>query len=88
MGLAYSFRGSVHYHHGGKHGSVLADMVLEKLRVLNLDPKAARRRLCLRQSARRLSSALIGAQALVYLKINLHSDILPSTLILIRSYPF
>jgi len=38
--LAYSFRGSVHYH-GGKHGGVQADMVLEKeLRVLHLDLKA------------------------------------------------
>ena len=27
--LAYSFRGSVHYHHDGKHGSMQADMVLE-----------------------------------------------------------
>jgi hypothetical protein len=36
--LAYSFRGSVHYHHGRKHGSMQADMVLEKeLRVLHLD---------------------------------------------------
>ena len=29
LGLAYSFRGSVHYHHGGKHGHMEADMVLE-----------------------------------------------------------
>jgi hypothetical protein len=37
LGLAYSFRGSVHYH----HGSVEADLVLEKeLRVLHLDPQA------------------------------------------------
>jgi hypothetical protein len=28
--LAYSFRGPVRYHHGGKHCSVQADMVLEK----------------------------------------------------------
>jgi hypothetical protein len=28
--LAYSFRGSVHYHHDRKHGSIQADMVLEK----------------------------------------------------------
>ena len=41
MELAYSFRGSVHYHHGGKHGSMQADMVLEELRVVHLDPKAA-----------------------------------------------
>ena len=35
LGLAYSSRGLVHYHHGGKHGSVQADMVLEKeLRIL------------------------------------------------------
>ena len=38
LGLAYSFRGSVHYHHGRKQ----ADMVLEKLRVLHLDPKAGK----------------------------------------------
>jgi len=31
-----SFRGSVHYHHGGKHGRVQADMVLEEPRVLHL----------------------------------------------------
>jgi len=34
--LAYSFRGSVHHHHGRKHDSVLADMVLAELRVLDL----------------------------------------------------
>ena len=45
MELAYNFRGSVHYHHGRKHGSVQADMVLEEPRVLHLDPKAARRAL-------------------------------------------
>jgi hypothetical protein len=34
LGLAYSFRGLVHY----RHGSMQADMVLEKeLRVLHLD---------------------------------------------------
>ena len=35
--LAYSFSGLVHYHHGGKHGNMQADMVLEELRVLHLD---------------------------------------------------
>jgi hypothetical protein len=41
LGLACSFRGLVHYHHGGKHGSMKTDMVLEKkLRVLHLDPQA------------------------------------------------
>ena len=42
LGLAYSFRGLVRYHHGGKHGSIQADLVLEKeLRVLHLAAKAA-----------------------------------------------
>ena len=45
LGLAYSFKGLVHYPHGGKHGSIQADLVLEELRVLHLDPKAARKRL-------------------------------------------
>jgi hypothetical protein len=44
LGPAYSFRGSVHYHHDGKHVDG-RDMVLEELRVLHLDLKAARRRL-------------------------------------------
>jgi hypothetical protein len=30
IGLAYSFRGLVHYHHDRKHGSMQADMVLER----------------------------------------------------------
>jgi hypothetical protein len=42
MKLAYSFRGIVYYHHGRKHGSMQADMVLEKeLRVLHLDLQTA-----------------------------------------------
>jgi hypothetical protein len=28
--MAYRFRGLVHYHHGGKHGGMQTDMVLEK----------------------------------------------------------
>jgi hypothetical protein len=40
LGLAYRFRGSVR-HHGGKHGSVQADVVLEELRVLRLGLQAA-----------------------------------------------
>ena len=40
LGLAYSFRGLVHYH----YGSLQADMALEKeLRVLHLDCQAAGR---------------------------------------------
>lgn len=46
-GLAYRLRVSVHYHQGRKHGSMQVDMVLEKVRVLRLDPKAFRRRLFL-----------------------------------------
>jgi hypothetical protein len=38
LGLAYSFRGLVC--HGRKHDSMQAPMVLEKLRILNLVPKA------------------------------------------------
>ena len=45
LGLAYSFRGSSHYH-GRKHGSVQADRMLEELRVLHLDWQPARGRLC------------------------------------------
>jgi hypothetical protein len=41
LGLAYSFKGSVHYPHGGKHGSLQTDMALEELRVLHLDLQAA-----------------------------------------------
>jgi hypothetical protein len=32
--LAYNFRSLVHYHHGRKHGSLLADMMLEKETVI------------------------------------------------------
>ena len=35
------FRDSVHYHHGGNHGSMQADMVLEEPRVLHLDLQEA-----------------------------------------------
>ena len=41
LGLANSFKGSVHYHHGRKHSSIQADTVLEELGVLHLDPRAA-----------------------------------------------
>ena len=30
LGLAYSFRDLVHYHHGGKHSGIPADMDVEK----------------------------------------------------------
>ena len=45
MELAYSFRGSVRYHHSKKHGIVQADLVLEEQRVLHFNQKAAGRRL-------------------------------------------
>jgi hypothetical protein len=42
LGLAYSFRGLVHYYHGRNHGSMQVDMMVEKkLRVLYLDPTSA-----------------------------------------------
>ena len=43
LGLAYSFRGLVHYHHGGEHGSVQAEIELEDLRALNFDLQVAER---------------------------------------------
>jgi hypothetical protein len=39
--LAYSFKGSAHYHHSGKLGSMQADMMLEYPEVLHLDLRAA-----------------------------------------------
>ena len=44
LGLAYNFRGLVHYLHGRNYGGMQAKMVLEKeLKVLHLDPNASRR---------------------------------------------
>ena len=41
LGLAYNFSCLVLFYHGGKYGSVQADMVLErKLRTLHMDPQA------------------------------------------------
>jgi hypothetical protein len=45
LGLVYSFRGLVHYHHGREHDNFQADMVLKELGVLYIDLKDARRRL-------------------------------------------
>jgi hypothetical protein len=66
LGLAYKFRDSVIYHHGRKHGSIQAGMVLEDLRVLHLDKAVARR------------DCLIGSQE-DGLKAHPHSDTLPPT---------
>jgi hypothetical protein len=33
LGLAYSFRGFAHYHHGRRHGGVYTDMVIEKFSI-------------------------------------------------------
>jgi hypothetical protein len=74
LGLAYSFRCSVHYHHGEKHSCVQADLVLKEPRALHLDPKAARR----------LSFSLGGSWAFRNLKACLHSDTLPP----VRPYLF
>jgi hypothetical protein len=64
LGLAYKSRGSVHYHHGGKYGSIQAGMALEELRVLYLHPKEAN----YLQAARKRSS-----------KSHPHSDAPPPT---------
>jgi hypothetical protein len=50
----YWFRGSIHYHHGGKH-----DTVLEEPRVLHLDLKTAKKDCLLQAARRRVSSALM-----------------------------
>jgi hypothetical protein len=44
LGQAYSFRGSVHYHHGRKHDNIQADILLEGLKVLHLHSESARKR--------------------------------------------
>lgn len=69
MELAYSFRGSVNYHHGRKYGTVQADLVLEEPRVLHLELKAARRRL----------SSTLGRTSAWDLKAHPYSDALPPT---------
>ena len=48
LGLAYRFRGSVHYQ-GGSMEASQAGMAQEELRVLHLVPKANKRRLAFRQ---------------------------------------
>lgn len=45
LGLAYGFRGLVHYHHGRKHGILQIDMVRKELGVLHLHLKSSQRRL-------------------------------------------
>jgi hypothetical protein len=45
FGLAYRFRGSIHYYQGRKHSSIKVETSLEKkLRVLHLDSKRTRQR--------------------------------------------
>jgi len=60
LDLAYKYRDSVHYHQGGKHDSIQAGMVLEEeLGVLNIVPKADRRRLLHGQLGGRSQSPLL-----------------------------
>ena len=41
LGMVYSFRGLVHYHHSKKHGSMKAGIVMVKeMRVPHLDSRA------------------------------------------------
>ena len=66
--LAYSFRGLVHYHHGGDLGGMQADMVLEEqLRVLY---PAGRRK---------LTETMGGILSIGNLKVVIHSDTLRLT---------
>jgi hypothetical protein len=42
LGLAYSFRDLVYYHHGRKHGNEQSDMMLDNdIRVLHFDLQSA-----------------------------------------------
>jgi hypothetical protein len=80
LGLAYRFRYSGHYHHGRKHGSLQADVELEKLlRGLYLDLKAARKRLYRQGIRRRLRFQNGWSLSMWHLEGCLHSDALPST---------
>jgi hypothetical protein len=45
LGLAYSFKGLVHYPYDRECGTMQEDMVLKEVGVLHLDPKAGKRRL-------------------------------------------
>ena len=77
LGLAYHFRGSVHYHHGGKYGSVQAGMVLQRqLGVLHPDLNAAEGD-CLTRAARRLECYSGWSLNIGDLKAHPHSDTLP-----------
>ena len=62
--LAYSFRGSVHYHHGREHGTMQAEVVLE-LRVLHL------------AGIRKSADSLRGILSRRNLRARPHSDALP-----------
>jgi hypothetical protein len=46
LGLAYCFRGLVHSHHDGKHGSVQADIVLEEPRFFILIQRQQKETVC------------------------------------------
>ena len=58
LGLAYSFRGSVHYLHDKKHSSFQAGTMLEELRVLHLEPKTRGVERLSQAANRKISSAL------------------------------
>ena len=79
MGLAYRFRGSVYHHHGGKHDSKQAGVVLEELRVLHLDAKAAEGNCPLWAVRRELRFHTGQSLSRGDLRAHLHSDTLPST---------
>lgn len=64
MGLAYSFRGSVHYSHSEEAWKYAGRLGVGEPRVLHLDERAARRKQTLLQAAkRRLALTLGGASA-------------------------
>jgi hypothetical protein len=77
LGLAYSFRHLVHYHHDRKHGSIKADILETELRALHFNPTSARRN-CLLQASRRVSLQHLVELAHRRRPLNpTHSDTLP-----------
>jgi hypothetical protein len=79
LGLAYSFRGSVRYHHGGKHSSMQADMVLEKTREFYIWILRHPEETVHQAARRRLEFYTRQSLSLGDLKAHPHSDTPPPT---------
>jgi len=66
------FKGSIHYHHGRKHCSVQADMMLEKVpRILHLDKDNQEKTAS--WAARRRVSSVLGRSTMMYFPQQVHT---------------